>query len=140
MEDKVFVDTNILVYARDSSEPDKQKISIEWLKRLWEKRTGCLSTQVCNEYYVTVTRKLVPGMSPEAAWEDVKSLFTWKPMQIDTALLIRAREIQNSYGFSWWDSQIAASALMSNADILLTEDLQHGQIIETVLVQNPFIS
>ena len=61
MQDRVFVDTKILVYARDSSDPVKQKISSERIRRLWEDRTGRISIQVSNEYYVTVTRKLNPG-------------------------------------------------------------------------------
>jgi predicted nucleic acid-binding protein len=58
----VFVDPNVLVYARDASEPSKQSIASEWLDHLWHDRSGRTSTQVLSEYYVTVARKLSPGL------------------------------------------------------------------------------
>ena len=80
MNDNIFVDTNILLYARDASETEKQKIAAEKLDRLWDQQNGRLSTQVLNEYFVKVTRKLKPGLSPEEAWDDVEALNAWDPL------------------------------------------------------------
>ncbi len=92
MTAKVFVDTNVLVYARDSSEPDKQPAA-GWMRHLWETRSGCLSMQVLQEFYTTVTRKLEPGLSPAAARLEVESLLAWEP-------LLMTRESSPRFG-SW---------------------------------------
>ena len=71
MSDSIFEDTNILLYARDASEPEKQKIAARRLDELRETRSGRLSVQVLNEYFVNVTGKLNPGLSREEAWDDM---------------------------------------------------------------------
>ncbi|MBI4539827.1 MAG: hypothetical protein HY704_10010 [Gemmatimonadetes bacterium] len=75
----VFVDTNILVYSRDASEPEKQPRAMEWLELLWRSRRGRISVQVLEEYYVTVTGKLKPGMDRAVARSDVRAFEAWKP-------------------------------------------------------------
>jgi predicted nucleic acid-binding protein len=82
MDDKIFVDTNVLVYARDSTEPQKQKQALAWMSYLWKTRTGRLSFQVLQEFYLTVTQKLDPGLEPERARQDVRLLFSWLSKQI----------------------------------------------------------
>ena len=82
-----FVDTNVLVYARDTSEPDKQPRADEWLTALWRHRCGRTGVQVLNEYYVTTTRKLDPGLTEEEAWSDVEALLAWSPLAVDATLL-----------------------------------------------------
>ena len=79
----VFVDTNVLVYARDRSEADKQRRAAEWMANLWETGLGRLSFQVIQEYYVTLTSKLDPPRSTEDAREDVTALGAWNPVGID---------------------------------------------------------
>lgn len=76
MSDRYFVDTNLLVYARDATLPDKQARAAQWLERLWELRAGRLSVQVLQEYYVTVTSKLALGLSAVEARDDVRALMT----------------------------------------------------------------
>lgn len=76
----VFVDTNVLVYARDARDPRKQTAAAEWLAELWASRRGRISAQVLQEYYVTVTAKLDPGLSLEEAREDVIALRSWHPL------------------------------------------------------------
>ncbi|HVT03584.1 MAG TPA: PIN domain-containing protein [Thermoanaerobaculia bacterium] len=134
----VFVDTNVLVYARDSSEPDKQKQASVWMTDLWRTRRGRISQQVLQEYYVTVTRKLRPGLLPKAAREDVRALFAWNPVPTDVALLDRAWFIEDAYRLSFWDAMIVAAARIARAGILLTEDLQEGADLDGVMVVNPF--
>ena len=133
-----FVDTNVLVYARDASEPGKQPVAREWIDRLWRTRQGRLSVQVLNEYYVMVTRKLHPGMSIEDAQADIRDLMSWSPMPVDAALLNRAWAVERRFGVQYWDALIVASAQRSGCRHLLTEDLQDGQDLDGVLVMNPF--
>ncbi len=83
----VIVDTNILVYARDSSEKEKQPKAAQLLKALWKNESGKISVQVMNEYYVTVTQKLNPGLSKEQARADLRALLVWQPLEISTTLI-----------------------------------------------------
>ena len=133
-----FVDTNLFVYAKDASEVEKQPVAQEWLDRLWEKRWGRTGIQVLSEYFVTVTRKLSPGLTEDLAWNDVEDLLSWNPVPVDGSVLRRSREITNRFSLSWWDAQIVAAAQTCNADYLLTEDLQHGQDLDGLKIVNPF--
>lgn len=134
----VFVDTSILLYARDAGEPIKQPLAEQWLRRLWQERSGRISAQVLSEYYVNVTRKLVPGLSSERAWEDVEALYSWVPQATDCALLTRGRELERRYQLSWWDSLIVAAAQLQQCALLLTEDLQDGAQYGELSVRSPF--
>lgn len=138
MTDKVFVDTNILVYSRDASEPEKQGRALAWLKYLWESRNGRLSFQVLQEYYSTVTTKLRPGMAPSSAREDVQALFAWNPIPVGTDVIKGAWFIQDRYNLSWWDALIVSAAQIGGCAYLLTEDLNDGQAIGSLQVLNPF--
>jgi len=82
-----FVGTNVLVYARDASEPEKQPLAIEWMAALWERRAGRLSHQVLHAYYVTVTRRLQPGLGRDAARGGVRALLAWHPIPADQRVL-----------------------------------------------------
>jgi predicted nucleic acid-binding protein len=138
MSDSVFVDTNVLVYSRDASEPQKQKQAIEWMTYLWEKRTGYLSFQVLQEFYITVTDKLDPGLDLETARRDVRSLLSWKPSTIDALVIEGAWQLQDRHQLSWWDALIISAAQVSDCRYLLTEDLQENQRFGHVTVINPF--
>ena len=105
-----FVDTNVLIYARDSSEPDKQKLASQWLRALWQNRNGCLSFQVLKEYYLVVTRRLSPGMATEEARADIRDLLAWEPVVTDAAVMEGAWLAQDRFRFSWWDALIVAAA------------------------------
>lgn len=135
----VFVDTNVLVYSRDSSEGEKQRRAQIWLQELWERRTGRVSTQVLSEYYVTVTRKLSPGLAPREARSDVRDLMSWRPLPVDGSLVEAAWTEQDSHGLSYWDSLIVACARRAGCEVLLTEDLQDGQDLGGTVVVNPFL-
>ena len=138
MTESCFVDTNLLVYFRDASELEKQPLAERWLSELWLKQAGRLSMQVLSEFYVTVTRKLSPGMNLEAARQDVLNLFAWKPVPIDAKVAESAWTVQDRFGFSWWDSLIVSAAQRARCTYLLTEDLQDGQDIGELKVVNPF--
>jgi predicted nucleic acid-binding protein len=138
MSVRVFVDTNVFVYARDASERVKQPRAAAWLKALWQTRAGRLSTQVLQEYYVVVTSKLNPGLAAEAARRDVQSLLSWRPRSADGTLMQRAWALEDRYQLSFWDALIVAAAERAQCSHLLTEDLQDGQDFNGVLVVNPF--
>jgi predicted nucleic acid-binding protein len=99
---------------------------------------GRLSLQVLQEYYVTVTRKLEPGLTEEEARDDVAALGTWGPLAPDLALLEAAWSEQDRYALSFWDARIMAAARRLGCAILLTEDLQDGQDLNGVVVRSPF--
>ncbi|MCH7225622.1 PIN domain-containing protein [Haloferula sp. A504] len=139
MTDSVFVDTNILLYARDASEPEKQAIAAARLAELWETRCGRLSVQVLNEFFVNATRKLDPGLSPEEAWDDVEALFAWNPLPIDMPVLNRTYAVQRRYELSWWDSMIVAAAEAAGCSRILSEDLSPETSYFGVAVENPFV-
>lgn len=134
----VFVDTNVLVYARDPSDPGKQRRAVEWLAVLWDRGSGRLSVQVLQEFYVTLVRKLVPPADAEEVRDDVAALATWAPVVTDLAVLEQAWDVEDRYGFSWWDSLVVAQALAAGCGTLLTEDLQHDQTVFGLRIVNPF--
>lgn len=138
MRDKVFVDTNILLYARDSAQPDKQPVAQEWMRALWLNRRGCLSFQVLQEFYVNATQKLKPGLPVDLARQDVRNLLLWRPIATEAGLIEAAWRLADRYGFSWWDAQIVAAARRGNCPMLLSEDLQHGIDVEGTRIINPF--
>ncbi len=139
MSANVFVDTNILVYSRDLSEPTKQTLAMDRLTELWQTGTGKISTQVCNEYYTTVTKKLKPGLSKDEAWQDIEALFAWQPLAVDKKVLIKAKVCQLRYQLSWWDSLIVSAAYYCNCSTILSEDLNNSQKYFDIVVENPFL-
>jgi predicted nucleic acid-binding protein len=138
MAAKVFVDTNVLVYSRDTSETSKQAHAITWMGHLWKTRAGRLSYQVLQEFYITVTEKLDPGMDRESARKDIRSLLPWQPLPLDSRVFDGAWHIQDRFGLSWWDALIVSAAQVADCHYLLTEDLQDGQVFGNLKVVNPF--
>jgi predicted nucleic acid-binding protein len=138
MTARIFVDTNVFVYARQAGEPTKQPLAASWLERLWDRQSGRTSVQVLNEYYTTLTRKIKPAVAPADAWDDVKNLIAWNPQGMDVELLHRGRDIEQRYRLSWWDSLIVAAAQLQSCVLLLTEDLQDRAVYGGVTVRNPF--
>ena len=139
MTGSVFVDTNVLVYARDAGEPEKQPRAEEWMRHLWDSGRGRLSIQVLQEYYATVTRKLKPGLKAPAARRDVRSLRAWRPIPMEGPLLESAWGIEDRYRVAWWDALIVAAALAAGSGFLLSEDFRDGQNLADVEVVNPFL-
>ncbi len=138
MTGPVFVDTNVLVYRADGSEPGKQACADAWYTFLWRSRTGRLSFQVLQELYSVLTRKLTPGYNESEAREIVRELTVWKPVPVDLSVIESGWWLQERYRLSWWDALIVAAASKCECSVLLTEDLQHGQVFETVRVIDPF--
>lgn len=134
----VFVDTNVLVYARDSSERAKQPRASEWMSHLWRSRSGRVSFQVLSEFYITVTRKMSPGLPADLARRDVRALLAWHPLPSDAVVLRAAWDVEKRFRLSFWDALIVGAAQIAECEYLVTEDLQDGQRFGRVQAVNPF--
>lgn len=139
MKDKIFVDTNILIYAHDLDAGAKHDVAISIIEKIWEEITGIISTQVIQEFYVNVTRKIPKPITPVLARGIILNYFSWHIEAIEPNTILLASEIEERHVLSFWDSLIIATACQSNAGKILTEDLNHGQVIEGVLIENPFL-
>ncbi len=140
MSDRTFVDTNILVYAHDADAGEKQAAAARSVAELWESRSGIISTQVLQELYVTLTRKAATPVTRNIARRLVRNYLTWELVLNDGTVLLHASEIEENYRLSFWDALIVAAAYSKNAAVILTEDLNHGQSIEGIRIQNPFLA
>ncbi len=140
MNGKVFVDTNILIYAHDLDAGPRNEISAAILRELWENETGILSVQVLQEFYVNVTRKIKKPMPKPQARGIIESYLAWPVELNDTRTILVASEIEERHMLSFRDALIIASASNANAEKILTDDLNHGQQIEGILIENPFVS
>lgn len=139
MSDRIFVDTNILVYAHDLSSGDRHAKASAVIESLWEAGTGVISTQVLQEFYVTVTRKIKNPLKSAEAREIIRNYLAW-PVQVnDPETTIRTSEIEEKNCLSFWDALIVAAALRLQAKKIISEDLNHGQIIEGILIENPLL-
>lgn len=136
----VFVDTNVLVYARDASDEGKHTRALEWMRHLWGSGDGRLSMQVLHEYYVATTRKLRPGLPPDEARADIRDLSAWDPVILGVDGLETAWAVEQRFGLSFWDALIVAAAHIARCDILLSEDLQDGMDLDGVRIVDPFRS
>ena len=138
--DVVFVDTNVLVYAHDASETARQPLAEATLAELWDRRTGALSTQVLQEFYVVATRKYDPPMPRREARDLVDTYSNWQLVQIDAPLILAASQLEERHILSFWDALIVEAARRAGATRLVTEDLQAGRRLAGVLIDNPFAS
>ena len=135
-----FVDTNVLAYAFDRTDADKQAIASAQLEALWFDRSGVLSTQILQEFYAVATHQLKLAMTPAEARQVVQLYAQWPVVVIEPALILTASTIHERHQVSFWDALVLQAAKVAGADRLLTEDLQHGRVIEGVRIENPFVS
>ncbi len=137
----VFVDSNILIYAEDGASAAKQTAALQWIEHLWRARTGRISTQVLNEFYVNVTRKLKPPMPQGDARATVRRFAAgWNPWQIDQATVETAWAMEARHGLQYWDCLVLAAAQHSGCALVLSEDMQHQGRYGAVQVINPFLA
>ncbi|MBW2491963.1 MAG: PIN domain-containing protein [Deltaproteobacteria bacterium] len=139
MKDKIFLDTNVLIYAHDVDAGPKHDLAMSIIERIWEDKTGIISTQVLQEFYVNVTRKIPNPIAPVMARGIILNYFSWHLETIEPHTILFASEIEERHVLSFWDSLVVATASQSNAEKILTEDLNHGQVIEGVFIENPFM-
>jgi predicted nucleic acid-binding protein len=136
--DKVFLDANIIIYAYDVSAGEKHEIAKKILVDLWDSGLGVISTQVLQEFFVAVTQKLSKPLDKRLAREIVSDFLKWDVVINDGESILEAIEILLRYGYSFWDSLIIEAAIRSGTVILLSEDMSHGQTINTLTIKNPF--
>jgi predicted nucleic acid-binding protein len=139
MNDKTFVDTNILIYAHDVDAKAKHDVAKGVLRELWRRRTGVLSMQVLQEFYVNVTRKIASPLPKDVARAVVNSYSIWC-IDATPAEIAAAFRIEDESRIGFWDALIVASALKCGATRILSEDLNAQQTISGVQIQNPFAS
>lgn len=135
-----FVDTNVLVYAFDRTDPRKQAIAAEHLERLWTERTGVLSTQILQEFYSVATARMKLAMTPAEAREVAELYAEWPVTVIEPRDILNASGLHERHKLSFWDALVLQAAIVAGADRLLTEDLQDGLEVQGVRVQNPFLA
>lgn len=133
-----FVDTSILVCARDSTAGQNQAHADQWITHLWRTRTGRLSVQVLWEYYDTVTRRMHPGLEPSVAREDIRDLQAWQPIAPDDSVLEATWGLEAQAGLGFWDALVVGTAQAAGCRFLLTGTLAHGRRFDTLEVVNPF--
>jgi predicted nucleic acid-binding protein len=139
MSGRSFVDTNVLVYCFDLRETAKRKRALAILEGELDVGDLVLSTQVLQEFYVAVTRKLKRPLSGAEAAAAVDELAKLSIVQIDLAMVLASIADCQRHQFSLWDTLILRAALSANCDRVLTEDLQHGYVFDSLRVENPFL-
>ncbi len=139
MSGKFFLDTNLLVYALDPTEPGKQAVAQRWIATAHESRDGCLSDQVVQEWFNVVLRKAAVPLSAEQAVSVYRRLIEplWH-VQSSRELVDTALDLHQHDSLSWWDSLIVSAAIQGGCERLLSEDLQHGRKVRGVKIVNPF--
>lgn len=140
MNDKSFLDTNILVYAYDKHEQGKQKKAQSLLKESIQNDNAVLSTQVLGEFFCVVTKHIKEPMSVDEAHEIIKKFSIMHVVEIDLALVNRAIDTHKKYHISYWDSLIIAAAERADCEKIFSEDFNSGQQYHNVLTINPFKS
>lgn len=134
----VFVDTNVLVYAFDADSGNKFEKAQIILKDCWDKQSGSLSTQVLQEFYSTVTKKLAKKIDKQFARDIIQTYRAWPVHQITPENIVEASEFEEQNKFSFWDSLIIIAAQKQGARILYSEDMQDGRKIGDLTIINPF--
>lgn len=137
MSDLAFFDTNVLVYAEDASAPAKQKRAASLWNKHFRNGTALISVQVLQEYFSAVTRRL--ALDPRVAQRRIEVFSTANVIAFDAADVISAIELHRLMGTSFWDAHILHAARSGGASVLYSEDFQHGAILASVRVVNPFL-
>ncbi len=138
MSDRVFVDTNILVYAHDTSTATKHEQARALVERLWQDRSGAISTQVLQELYVSLRRKAKKPLALDETRALLADYLRWEVVVNDGDAILEAIALEHRYRLSFWDALVVQSARACGAEILYSEDMGNGQVYETVRVVNPF--
>jgi predicted nucleic acid-binding protein len=136
MPDRSFLDTNVLVYTDDGDADEKKAAALDLFARLRRERTGVVSTQVLQEYFVASTRKL--GVASDTARRKVQLFSRLEVVVIDTKQIVGAIDLARLHKLSFWDALIIRSALDVNCRVLYSEDLQPDRRIDGLRIVNPF--
>jgi predicted nucleic acid-binding protein len=139
MSDRCFLDTNILLYAHDSSAGVKHERAKALVEQLWRNRSGAISTQILQELAVNLRRKIATPLPPKAIQEMVADYLTWHVVVNDGAAILEALDLEAQYRISFWDALVVRAAQTAGARVLYSEDLSDGQRYGQVVVENPLI-
>lgn len=138
MNGRTFIDTNVFVYADDADAPDKQKVARGVIRELAADRRGVISTQVLTEYVAAGRRRL--GLSMADCRQAVLLMCRLKVVVLRPEHVLAALDLSASHSLSHWDALIVKAASAAGCRRLITEDLQHGQVLDGVTIENPFLS
>jgi len=138
MSARAFLDTNVLVYAHDRSDPRKQDQARSLIAASLRHGTGLISAQVLSEFFVTMTRKIQTPMTVQQARNELVLLAHLEAIDIDADLLLRATHMQADWRIQYWDALVLAAAERGECSIVYSEDFSHGQTYGTLTVCNPF--
>lgn len=133
-----FVDTNVFLYALDEGQESRHETAVRILEELWEGRQGVVSTQVLQELYVNLTRKLRKPITRPRARAIVERYATWPVHQITPDDILSASELEQRHTLAFWDALLVVAAQRLGADRILTEDMQSGRSFGRVRIENPF--
>jgi len=133
---KMFLDTSILIYSLDSSNPRKKTISRKYLRKCTEENCGVISTQILQEFFIVSTRKM--GVEPLTAKSLVHSFQNFETVLVTPEIIESAVDCHILNRISFWDALVVVAAESSKCDVVLTEDMNDGQIIRGVRIHNPF--
>jgi predicted nucleic acid-binding protein len=136
MSVRSFFDTNVLIYADDKAAPAKQRQSLDLLAEHRRARSGVVSLQVLQEYFVAVTKKL--RVDAPIARRKVELLAEFDVATLVVADILAAIDMHRLHAFSFWDALILQAAKQSGCSVLFSEDMQHAREINGVRVVNPF--
>jgi predicted nucleic acid-binding protein len=139
MSGKVFLDSNILIYAHDRGAGERHEQAKELVEHLWWNRSGVISTQVLQEFCLNVRRKAKRPLSVNETEALVRDYLTWDVVINDGEAIAGALRLEERYQISFWDSLIVHAANRAGVEKLFSEDLSHGQRYGSVVVVNPFI-
>ena len=133
-----FVDTNVLLYAHDDKPDQRCKIAKELVGRLWDTRTGVVSTQVLQEFYFNATKIYKLAMPRSEARRALAQYARWRVIPTDAQMIMAASLLEDEHSVSFWDALIVQAALRASARFLVSEDLQDGRRFGSLTVRNPF--
>jgi predicted nucleic acid-binding protein len=137
MPARSFFDTNVLIYADDKAVPAKQRRALELVTGHRRSRTGVVSSQVLQEYFVTVTQKL--RVDAAIARRKVELLAEFDVASPEVADILAAIDLHRLHGFSFWDALIVRAAKQAGCSVLLSEDMQNAREIDGLRIVNPFL-
>lgn len=135
---KTFVDTNVFLYALDERQDGRHDIAVRILEELWESKQGVVSTQILQELYVNLTRKLRKPMTRPRARGIVERYAAWPVHQVTPEDIVSASDLEQRHTLAFWDALLVVAAQRLGADRLLTEDMQSGRSFSGVRIENPF--
>jgi predicted nucleic acid-binding protein len=137
MSDKYFVDTNILMYAHDTSAGEKHERAKTLVEELWRDRTGVVSTQVLQELSVNLRKKVRRPLDAKATRDIVADYLTWQVVVNGGEAILEAIDLESRYQISFWDAMVIQAAQLSGVEVLYSEDLSDRQKYGSVMVVNP---